>query len=90
MGDEWLIDIVESWDELGWIDRKRIWWKCYKYKHGITWKQVISLAALMVTLVMLIREQHPRHIPGLLAIIALVYFYTLFINYLVNRGKVAR
>ncbi len=90
MGDEWLIEVVESWDELGWIDRKRIWWKCFKYENAITNKQILGLAALLGTIVMLIREQHPNHIPGLLAIIILVYFYTLFINYLLNRGKFTR
>ena len=87
MGDERLTYIVEHWDELGWIVRKRIHWKCFKYKHGITGKQVISLATLISILVVLIWENHPQHMTGLLAIIVLSYFHIIFIDYLLNRGK---
>ena len=84
MGDEWLYDIIERWNEFSWFDRKLIWWKCTKRKHG---KHIISLATLLSILGVLIREQHLDHMTGLLAIIVLLFFYTLFIDYLLNRGK---
>ncbi len=87
MGDERLIHIVERWNEFSWFDRKLIWLRCIKYKYGITGKQVISLATLISILVVLIWENHPQHMTGLLAIIVLSFFCTMFIDYLLNRGK---
>ncbi len=89
MGDERLIYIVENWNEFSWFDRKLIWLRCIKYRYGITGKQVISLATLISILVVLIWENHHHHKIGLLAIIVLLVFYILFIDYLLNRGKIA-
>ena len=89
MIDESLIDIVERWDEYSWIDRKRIWWKCFKHKHRITSKEAIVLVALLSIFGVLMEENHPHHRTGLLAIIVLFFFYTMFIDYLLNRGKIA-
>ena len=86
MVDESLIDIVEHWDEFDWYDRKRIWWKCVKHKQS---KHIISLATLLSILGVLIGEHHLDHMTGLLSLIVLSYFYTIFILYLLNRGKIA-
>jgi hypothetical protein len=88
--DERLIDLVERWDELGWYDRKRIWWICFKHKHGITGKLVISLAYALSVIGVMIGEHHPSHKAGLLAIIVLLYFYTMLIDFLINRGKITK
>ena len=89
MGDERLIYIVENWNEFSWFDRKLIWLRCIKYNYGITAKKVISLATLISILVVLIWENHPQHMTGLLAIIVLFYIHIIFIDYLANRGKIA-
>ena len=86
MIDESLVDIVERWDEYSWIDRKRIWWKCFKHNHGITSKEVVVLVALLSILGVLMEENHPHHRTGLLAIIVLLFFYTMFIDYICNRA----
>ena len=87
MGDERLTYIVENWNEFSWFDRKLIWLRCIKHKHGITGKKVISLATLISILVVLIWENHPQHMTGLLAIIVLSFIHIIFIDYLLNRGK---
>ena len=86
MGDERLIELVERWDELSWYDRKRIWWLCFKYRYRITDKQVISLVTVLSMFIIAISEQHQNYMPGLLAIIVLLYFYTMFINYILKRA----
>jgi hypothetical protein len=86
MGDEWLYDIIERWNEFSWLDRKLIWWRCTKRKHS---KHIISLAALVSILGVLMWENHQQHMIGLLSLTVLFYFYTMFIDYLLNRGKTA-
>jgi len=88
MGDERLIELIERWDELSWYDRKHIWWLCFKRKHGITGKQVISLVTVLSMFIIAISENH-HHMTGLLTIIVLSFFCTMFIDYLLNRGKIA-
>ncbi len=88
MKDERLEYIVEHWDEFSWFDRKLIWFRSLKYKYRINAKELISLATLISIVGVLILENHPNHKTGLLAIIVLLYFYILFINYLMNRGKI--
>ncbi len=87
MGDERLIYIVEHWNEFSWYDRKRIWWLCFKRKYGITGKQVISQVTVLSMFIIAISENHHHYKTGLLAIIVLLFFYTMFIDYLLNRGK---
>ncbi len=87
MGDERLIELIKRWYELSWYDRKRIWWLCFKRKYGITGKQVISQVAVLSMFIIAMSEDHHHHKIGLLAIIVLSYFYTMFIDDLLNRGK---
>lgn len=87
--DERLVDIVERWDELGWYDRKRIWWLCLKRKHGITGNQILSLATAISIALTLSCKQCPNHKTGLLVIIVLLYFYITLMDYLLHTGKTA-
>ena len=89
MIDESLVDIVESWDEFSWFDRKRIWWKCIKHKHKINGKQVVSLATAISIAIVLNCEQCPSITTGLLVTIVLLYFYIILVDYLIHTGKTA-
>ena len=85
MIDESLINIVEFWDEFDLIDRKLIWWKCFKHKYLIESKLFINIIAALSAFVVVILEPHQRDKVGLLAAIVLLYFYTILIDYIYKR-----
>ncbi|MCK4820533.1 hypothetical protein KA005_32510 [bacterium] len=85
--DERLIYIVDHLDELCWFDRKYIWWMCFKHKHGITVRLVVSLLTAISIGIVLSCEKCPNHAMGLLILIVLLYFYAILIDYLIGWGK---
>jgi fumarate reductase subunit D len=79
--DQRLIDLIGSWDQLGWYDRKHIWlrYKIMRYKPDP--KHVVSLATIISIIAILIGLQHGAHRTGLLSTVVLFYFYGLAADY---------
>ena len=81
MIDESLVDIVESWDEFSWFDRKRIQWVCFLSKQKNDIRLVISMASVLSIIGILISGHHPKNKAVLLMIAVLFFFYAILIDH---------
>jgi hypothetical protein len=78
------IDLIARWENLGWLDKKRICWISFWSVHRIDPQLALSIAAAISVSAVLIGEPHQRDITGLLSVIALIYFYSILALHFIN------
>ena len=85
-----LIDLVEQWGELSWVNRKRICWLRFKSVHKIDNKLIGSLIVLLVIIGIGLFESHIEEAIVAYALITLLLFYVMAVNALYQVIKTAR
>ncbi len=76
--DRILEELFSCWENLSWLDKKRIGWISFWSQHKIDPSVALSILAAISVLAVLMLETHHHHKPGLISTIVLVYFYGLW------------
>ena len=76
--DRLLEELYTRWEEMSWLDRKRIIWISFWSQYKIDPAVALGIVAAAAVLLVLMLETHQHHKPGLISTIVLVYFYGLW------------
>jgi hypothetical protein len=86
MADDRLVKLVENWENIGWITKRRIDWIIIKSKYKIDLKAVASIVTILAMIAIILGESHGRHLVLLLSSISLLHFYSLLADRLYASG----
>jgi len=76
--------VIERWDDIGWITKRRIDWIIIKAKYKIDRKTVASIITILAIVGVLILENHAGRQMILLSAIGLLNFYNLLADRLIT------
>ena len=72
-----LIDLIEQWGKLSWLNRKRIGWIRFKSVHKIDNKHLGGMFVLLVIIGIGLFESHIEEAVVAYAVITLLLFYAI-------------